>query len=236
VASKLTSSKRGGLLCAGAFSLVAASANAQLTIPADIGVTLSADPSTNLATNQSIHITLAVTNYGPDPAPQVGVVSSNFTNEIGQFVTNPDECFLFLTVVDAFLTAYQFINWDVANVLNMPGSKPLEPGETKTCHFQFALTSQAGPVVPFSFGLPSFFSDINPINDQATVLLQRAPPRVTPAPALSRWHLVALAMLFALCALARIRGAALSRARAPIGSRCCSIFLASMGNCGETDR
>lgn len=172
-------------------------AQAQIAIPSDIGVTLSATPSTNLVTGQPIDVTVSVTNYGPEPAPQIGVVSSTFVNEFGQFVTNPSECFLFVTVVDAVPTAHYYINWDVANVLGVPGSQPLNAGETRTCHFQFALTSSAPAVVRFSLLVPSFFSDVNPSNDSATVILQRAPH---PIPALSTPSLLLLAGFLVLVA------------------------------------
>jgi len=80
-------------------------------------------PSSNLTAGQTINITVSVTDYGPAPAPQVGVVSSNFGNEIGSFVTNPNECFLFVTVVDAVPQPYYYINWNVANVAGNPGSR-----------------------------------------------------------------------------------------------------------------
>ena len=172
-------------------------AQAQLAIPSDIGVTLSATPSTNLVTGQPIDVTVSVTNYGPQPAPQIGVVSSTFVNEFDQFVTNPNECFLFVTVVDAVPTAYYFINWDVANVLGVPGSLPLNVGETRTCHFQFALTSRAPALVRFSFLVSSYFTDANPNNDSATVILQRAP---RPIPTLSPLSLLLLAGFLVLSA------------------------------------
>jgi hypothetical protein len=177
-------------------------AHAQIAIPSDIGVTLSAAPNINLVTGQPIDVTISVTNYGPEPAPQIGVVSSTFVNEFGQFVTNPSECFLFVTVVDAVPTAYYYINWDVANVLGVPGSQPLNVGETRTCHFQFALTSSAPALVRFSFLLSSFFSDVNPNNDSATVILQRAPH---PIPTLSSPSLLLLAGFLVLGAAAVIR-------------------------------
>lgn len=170
-------------------------AHAQLVIPSDIGVTLSATPSTNLVTGQPIDITVSVTNYGPEPAPQIGVVSSTFISEFDQFVTNPSECFLFVTVVDAVPTAYYYINWDVANVLGVPDSQPLNVGETRTCHFQFALTSRAPAVVRFSFMVSSYFADENPNNDSATVVLQRA---VQAVPTLSPTTLLLLVSLLIL--------------------------------------
>jgi hypothetical protein len=160
--------------------------HAQAALGSDIGVTLTATPNTTLVTGEPISIVLTVTNYGPQPVSQVGVVSSYFVNEFSQFVTNPSECFLFVTVADAIPTPFYYINWDVANVLGVPGSQPLQVGETRTCHFQFALTAEAPATVPFSFRLASYFTDINASNDSATVTLQKASaPPVVPVPALS---------------------------------------------------
>jgi hypothetical protein len=186
--------KPPSFVLAAIFALANSAAYAQAIIPADIGVTLTATPNTGLTTGQSVEITIAVTNYGPAPAPQVGVVSSTFLNQFGSFVTNPAECFLFVTVVDAVPTPYYYINWDVANVLGVPGSQPLNPGETRTCHFQMALTPAAPAAIPFSFGLSTYFTDINPGNDTGTVILQRA---IEPIPALSPAMLLLLAGLMA---------------------------------------
>ena len=49
------------------FVLANSASYAQAIIPADIGVTLTATPNTGLTTGEPI----AVTNYGPAPAPRV---------------------------------------------------------------------------------------------------------------------------------------------------------------------
>ena len=93
---------------------------------------------------------MTVTNFGPEPASSLILQSSTFVNEFGQFVTNPNECFLFLTVVDAVPTPYYYVNWPVA-INGEPSYPPLAVGETRTCHFQFALTPQAPATTLFSW-------------------------------------------------------------------------------------
>jgi len=199
VASKLTSKRKASrscLLLGLAFAVGARAATAS-DIPADIGVSLSASPSTNLVTGEQINITVSATNYGPSPAPTVVLLSSPFANEIGSFASDPEECFLFVTVVDAISTPYYFINWDVANA-HTPGSSPLNPGETRTCHFQFALTQQAGPITTFDFHLATLFTDLNVANNIAAVQLRRVAP--TPAPTLSLLSLLILVASLVACA------------------------------------
>jgi len=179
-------------LVAAAFALASGTVRSQEAIPADIGVTLMASPSAGLVTGQPIDITVTVTNHGPEPATFLVLQSSTFVTQFGGFVTNPSECYLYETVVDAFPTPYYYINWTVANVLGDPGSSAFNAGDVLTCHFQMALTQQAPAVVSFSFGVSSYFTDINPANDNATVVLRRA---VTQIPALSTPTLLLLIAL-----------------------------------------
>jgi len=172
---------------------------AQETIPADIGVTLNAAPDTNLVPGQPINLTISVTNYGPGSAGYLVLQSSTFFDQFSNFVADPNECHLFGTVADAYPTPYYYLNWEIANVLGVPGSPPFASGETRTCHLQFALTQQAPGVSRFSFGVPSYFIDLNQSNDVAAVVLRQARQQ---APALSRAAMMVLAALLALSAAA----------------------------------
>lgn len=170
----------------------------QIILPSDVGVTLSATPTSDLAPGEPIDMTLTVTNYGPAPITNLELTSSDFVDEL-QFVSEDlQECYLALVVVDTITGSfYYYTEWLVTG---LPGQPPFIAGETLICHFQIALTAQASPVLPFSFGLPNFIGDSNPSNDRAAVSLQRvgAPAGgAAPVPALSPAMLLLLAGLLA---------------------------------------
>jgi hypothetical protein len=171
-------------------------AQANIVLPSDVGVTLTASPTTNLQPGQPIDMTLTVTNYGPADVPDLFVQSSVFVDEMYFVSMNPDECFLITDVGDG-PNGYEFlVEWWLAGLDVYP---PLPSGATATCHFQIALTQRAPPTYQFSFGLsPTYETDPNPANDVATVTLQRAPPPPpAPLPTLSNWMLLLLAGLSA---------------------------------------
>ncbi|HET8942309.1 MAG TPA: hypothetical protein VFN13_10020 [Rudaea sp.] len=177
-------------------------AHAQIVLPSDVGVTMTALPSSNLQPGQQIDITLNVTNFGPTDVPTLILDSSIFVDEFHVVSVNASECNLVVLVIDlANGTAEYQLDWDVAGLGYYP---PLLAGVTLTCHFQIALTQFAPSNYTFSFGLPATFeSDSNPTNDRATVTLQRGPtpPPPTPLPALSVSMLGCLALLSAALGL-----------------------------------
>lgn len=164
-----------------------------IEIPSDIGVTLAASPTTNLRPSQPIDMTLSVTNFGPNTEPLVVVSSTVFVDEMSVVSTNFDECLLQLIVGDLSNGGYDYrINWDVAD----PDSPPIAAGETRTCHFQIALSQHAPS--PYTFGFNLFYVfDPNPRNDSASVVLERAVEAPASVPALSN---AMLGLLAALCA------------------------------------
>ena len=180
-------------------AMASGGARAQETIPADIGVTLSATPNTNLVPGQPIKLTISVTNYGPGSAGYLVLQSSTYFDQFSNFVADPNECYLFGTVADAYPTPYYYLNWEIANVLGVPGSRPFASGETRTCHLQLSLTQQAPGVSYFSFGVPSYFIDLNQNNNVAAVSLRQARQQV---PALSGAAMLALSALLAVSAVA----------------------------------
>lgn len=146
----------------------------QTILPSDVGVSLTATPSTNLVPGQPIGLVLTVTNYGPSPITELTLFSSIFVDEFHLISEDLNECNLLLIVEDLKTGGFDyFTDWNVSGAAGPP---PLAVGETRTCHFQLALTAQAPAVMPYSFGLPSGISDPNPSNDRATVQLQQAPP------------------------------------------------------------
>jgi hypothetical protein len=186
-------------------------AQAQFALPSDVGVTLTASPTTNLQPGQPIDMTLTVTNYGPADVPILFVESSMFADEMYFVSTNWDECLIDEIGADPASGPETFIaEWDLAG-FSLWGTLPPFPPGSATCHFQIALTSNAPPIYQFSFGLSALEPDPNPTNDVATVTLQRAPaPPPTPLPTLSTWMLLLLAGLSA-----GLAANALKRSRCP---------------------
>jgi len=177
-------------------------ASAQEVIPADIGVVLTAAPTSNLTTGQSVDFVITVTNYGPGSASYLVLQSSAFMNQFANFVADPNECYLVTTVTDAYPRPNYNLNWEIANVLAVPGSQPFGPGETRSCHLRVTLTDQASAVTQFSFDVPSYFVDINPANDISAVFLIRA---VRVVPILSETAMILLAiLLIALASAAQV--------------------------------
>ena len=177
----------------------AETAHAQLVLPSDVGVTMTASPTTNLQPGQPIDMTLTVTNYGPAAVPILVLASSVYVDEMYLVSQNAAECYLVLDVADLPNGTEEFlIQWYVAG---LGGVLPPFPAGAITCHFQITLTPSAPSTYSFSFGLPhSFETDPNPSNDRATVVLQRAPPQPVLVPALSRAMLLLLAGLLAAIA------------------------------------
>ena len=169
-----------------------------VVLPSDVAVMLSAAPSMDLVPGQAIDLTLTATNRGAIPVNLVILTSSDYVNEIRPLSFDEIECYLILTVVDGGTSFFYFLSWDVANP--GVGSPPLEPGESRTCHFQLSITSQAPPVFPFGFGLASEFMDTDPSNDRATVYLRRRGAELTPIPAASPIGLLLLAGFLAISA------------------------------------
>ena len=165
---------------------------AEIILPSDVSVTLTATPSVDLVPGQPITFTLSVTNLGPVPVHVLGIDSSAIYDQFDLHTAQVDCTAIVLNVVDGETTFYYYYQWYPAFFSD------LAVGETRACHLTLALTSQAPAVMPFSFGLPSFIADPNPSNDRVTVLLQQ---QVVPSiPALSPAMLLLLAGVLAATA------------------------------------
>jgi hypothetical protein len=169
-------------------AFAAGSAHAGFALTSDVGVTLSASPTTQLTTGEPINFTMTVTNYGPDPIPVVEVMSSMWLNQIFPISYDPSECTLIVSVLDGVTPSYS-MSWIIAG---LPGEPVFAANETRTCHFSLSLTAAAPAVTPFSFGLPSFITDLNPDNDAVTVLLQRAIDAIPTLSSMMLWLLAGL--------------------------------------------
>ena len=194
-------------VCAGA------QAAAQLVVlPSDISVGLAAEPSTNLQSWQPITFTLSVTNHGPEPVERFAIVSSPIYDELDFNNASSDCQNIFLNVVDLVDGFYFLYAWQPAP------TTPLAVNETRSCHLTLPLTAVAPTVMPFSFGLSRPWTDPDPSNNEATVVLRRG-VEPTAIPALSPALLIALVLLIVGCA---VRAFQMGRAacRAQIMARC----------------
>jgi hypothetical protein len=182
-------------------------------LPSDVGVTLTASPTSQLRVGQPIDITFTATNNGMEELPVVITESNRFVDEFDVVSVDP-ACLLFLVVEDLADGSYDYLlDWDVASAYS--GTAPaLEPGETRVCRFQIALRSSAPAAYSFSFGLSKGFHDPDPSNDRETVVLQRAAAAPAQVPALSAamlWLLAALSASVGMLALGAPRRAAKRR-------------------------
>jgi hypothetical protein len=164
-------------------------------------VTLTAEPITHLEPLQPIHFTLAVTNRGPKEIPFLFLYTSPLYDDIFTIYDGTSDCGLGTQVADGPTTYWYYRVWDVSSeVLGYP---PLEPGETRTCHFTESLWSSAPPQSSYSFRIPESWSDPDPSNDVSTVYLRRAVATAS-VPALSptsMWLLVGFLFSTALVQL-----------------------------------
>lgn len=162
----------------------------------DIAVTFTATPSDQLSPGEPIDFVLTASNLGDVPVTFVVLRSSFFLHEI-QAISQQD-CILVTTVADGDDFFVYYFSWYVAGAV---GGPPLEAGESRTCHFQMALTSEAPAVFPFTFGYVSDSPpDSNPDNDQATVILRRGDIAPVAIPMLSPAFLLILAIGLAIAA------------------------------------
>ena len=183
---------------------LADSANAgTIPIPADVSVSLTAEPDSNLHTGQRIAFTLSVTNHGPEAAAPVSFGSSPIRNEL-DLVTGTGACSntLGLAVVDLSDGFYYVYSW--APTLERP---PLQVGETRTCRFYLDCTEWAPDTFALTFELSNYIADLDDSNNSATVTLQRAPTGSppSPVPSISLSALLLLGAVLVLLAAARLR-------------------------------
>jgi hypothetical protein len=174
-------------------------------IPTDIGVTMTASQTSQLAVGQPVDVTITVTNYGPNPAPLLALNSSYYTNAIEIRPQSSSECFFGgAQSRPEGQGAVSVLFWYVAGIEDQP---TLEVGETRSCHILLRLSARASVNVPLPF---SFVvsgdnpADLNLDNDVSTIFLELAFPTI---PALSS------AMKFLLIALLGLGGAIFSRSR-----------------------
>lgn len=167
-------------------------------IPTDLAVQFSAEPTDGIESGQTIHFTVSVTNHGPEPVESVTLMSSNFVDEF--YLDNATaDCQAFLTRITDGNGFYYY------NQIWYPAFfSTLEVGEARTCHFTLDFSHLAPPVFPFSFGLASYETDLNPANDTQAVVLRRGRLPAT-LPTLSPQAQILLGLGMLACAGLAIR-------------------------------
>ena len=158
-------------------------------LPSDLSMTITAAPTSNLAPGDSIAFTMTVTNNGPSSlgffvidGPQI---STQFYSPNGTW----NDCLIVTVTGDSTNGPFFIIEWDPTGYV---GENPMPVGETRTCHFTLTITPATPPVYAYKIFLPDYWTDLNPANNSATVVLQRAIPTI---PALSPAMLLLLAGL-----------------------------------------
>ena len=149
-----------------------------IPIPADVSVSLTAEPTSNLHPGQRIAFTLSVTNHGPEPAAPVALLSSPILDELDLSTATVD-CgnALGVIVVDLNDGFHYLYSWEPTN-----GLTPLEVDETRNCYINLDYTEWAPDVFTLTFELSSFIVDLDSSNNSATVTLRRASAGSPPAP------------------------------------------------------
>jgi uncharacterized protein DUF11/exosortase sorting signal-containing protein len=173
-----------------------------ISLPADVSVSLTAEPNSNLQSGQRIEFTISVTNHGPEPVTLVDVLSSPIYDEL-DINTATADCgnTLGLIVVDLSDGFYYVYDWDPTLELT-----PLMVGETRTCHLNLAFTQWAPDTFSLTFSMPYWLIDLDSSNNSATVTLRRAGQgTATPVPTVSPLSLAVLSALLALLAAVRRR-------------------------------
>ncbi|HOX70901.1 MAG: hypothetical protein WAS23_01540 [Dokdonella sp.] len=180
--------------------LISARINAsEVVIPSDISVHLSAQPVINLEPGEPIVFTLTIINHGPQPVEHATLISSDFFDQIDLSSGGMDCPGFFLSVTDG--ETFNFNYWWDPTLLD----GPLAIGESRSCQFTRAMTSQSPLAWPFSFELLGYYEDINPANNISTVILRRGDIAPTAIPMLSPTVMLLLAIALATTACCAFR-------------------------------
>ncbi|MCQ4164327.1 hypothetical protein [Tahibacter harae] len=161
-------------------------AQAATPLAGDVATTLSVAPSAYIEPYQLLTFTWTITNNGPAPIPSVILWGPRIYNEFYLPATVEwSDCGLTIAQADSQPPIWRF-SWFVAG---LPLNRPLLlVGETRTCHFRLTASPNALPRFPFTVSLPFVYSDANPTNNAATVILAAA---AKPVPLLA-WPLLSV--------------------------------------------
>lgn len=152
-------------LCLVLASITSAHAqNGNIHVDADIGVTLSASPTSNLVPGQTVDLSLTATNYGPGVADVLTLQSSDILASL-QFVHGSSDCGIVPVTFadDQGRPTSQVLRWNA-----VIGPPYFNAGDTVHCHLQALVLPTAPKQFTLSVGIP-FLTDLNSANDTASV-------------------------------------------------------------------
>lgn len=147
-----------------------------VTLPSDISVNLTAEPTSELQPGQPVAFTISVTNHGPEPVDRVILGSSAIRDELDVYSTSSNcDNTLALSVVDLVDGYYFQYDWLAASP-----TSPLAAGATRSCSFSLEYLGAAPELFPVAFGFPDWLFDLNNDNNSAVVTLRRGTPGAEP--------------------------------------------------------
>jgi hypothetical protein len=179
----------------------------------DLAVDVSADPSSGLHPGDRITFHLGVENLGPGVANGLTVSSSAIVDELDVFGISTSDCNgdVGVGVADLGNSFYYVIRWHPG-----PLGGDIAPGDILTCAISIDYTASAPASFPVTFQFSSTVSDLNPVNNAATVVLEAAALPPSAVPATDRLGTILLSAGLAAISILRLR----RRARTQVLLRC----------------
>ena len=162
---------------------------ADLSLPSDIAVTLSADKTTNLKAGDRITFTMTATNDGPQPLTYFSINGPHIFTEFNRPGLNWNDCPMLTDTGDTDFGPFWVLVWFPSGLCS---ENPVAPSEVRTCHFTLIVGDGLPANYTFTVGLGTYFSDTDSTNNTASVSLQRA---IAQIPALSTFSLILLSFL-----------------------------------------
>jgi len=176
--------------------------NGNIQVNADVAVTLSATPNTDLVPGQVVDVTATVSNNGPGDADVLSMRTSDILPLL-QFVYGSSDCSVHtLTYVnDQDVPFAGILQWDEFNV-----DPPFfGPGRTIQCHFKVIVLPTAPNRFAVTLGVP-FINDIDATNDTSILVMTLRPKaELATVPALTYFDRYFLIVLVAAAAVLKWR-------------------------------
>ncbi|HMM67858.1 MAG TPA: hypothetical protein PKC03_13050 [Dokdonella sp.] len=180
--------------------MAAAPARAQLVLPTDIAVRMTASQTKNLVIGEPIDFFVFVTNNGPEPASELILISTDLRDEFNISATQVVDCNSLAALISDPPDPYYNFWWFPTSM-----QPPLAVGETRECHLRMALFDLAPGEFTFGFRLPNSWEDLDASNNNASVVLRRGLIEPVAVPTLSTTLLLVLAGLIAAFAALSMR-------------------------------
>ncbi|UXI70316.1 hypothetical protein [Tahibacter amnicola] len=172
-----------------------------VVLPSDIGVQLSASPTSDLSPGDQVSFRLSLTNHGPAIVTGVSLISTNYYLEFDRNVYVANCPGLVVSPADDISDPHYNLFWFATTF-----GGPFAVGETRHCDFALLVTSQAPQLTALGFGLSPFYSEYpagNPNNNAATVLITRGLSTVS-IPATSTLTLIVIGALVLIASFSQL--------------------------------